>query len=187
MLNDLIKKHNAKVQSRLDAQLIMSNTTNDLLAIEAIKEALIASKNHNYPVGAIIVDSNNKILSRNHNHVFDPHFNSMGHAEMMTLNEFESKNPEIDYKGIRLITSIEPCMMCYSRLILSKIDIIEFIADDPRHGALAFSTHFPESYDVFRHPKLFSKFECNKNISQIASDLFFKHPLWDTDIYQTHR
>lgn len=187
MLNDLIKKHNADIELQLNAQLGISDSHDDLLALEAIKEALIASKNHNYPVGAIIVDSNNKILARNHNHVFDPHFNSMGHAEMMTMNEFESKNPESDYKGIRLITSIEPCMMCYSRLILSKIDLIEFIADDPRHGALEFSKHFPESYDVFRQPKTFSKLECNKKISQIASDLFFKHPLWDTDIYQTHR
>lgn len=138
-----IKKHNAEIEERLNAQLNMRITPHDLLAIEAIKEALKASKNHNYPVGALIVDKDDKILARNHNHVFNPYFNSMGHAEMTTLNEFESQHPEIDYKGIRLITSIEPCMMCYSRLILSKLDTIEFIADDPRHGAVEFSKHFP--------------------------------------------
>jgi len=187
MLDDLIKKHNLEIEMRLNAQLNMSVTPHDLLAIEVIKEALKASKNHNYPVGALIVDKDYKILARNHNHVFSPYFNSMGHAEMTTLNEFESKYPEIDYKGIRLITSIEPCIMCYSRLILSKLDTIEFIADDPRHGAVEFSKHFPKSYDVFRQPHIFSRFACAKEISQIASDLFFKHPLWDTEIYQTHK
>lgn len=187
MLEDLIKKHNAEIEMRLNTQLNTSVTPHDLLAIEAIKEALKASKNHNYPVGALIVDRDYKILARNHNHVFDPYFNSMGHAEMTTLNEFESKYPEIDYKGISLITSIEPCVMCYSRLILSKIDTIAFIADDPRHGAVEFSKNFPKSYDVFRQSKTFSRFECVREISHIASDLFFKHPLWDTETYQTHK
>lgn len=106
---------------------------------------------------------------------------------MTTLNEFESKYPEINYKGIRLITSIEPCMMCYSRLILSKLDTIEFVANDPRHGVVEFSKQFPKSYNIFQQPHMFSRFSCTKEISQIASDLFFKHPLWDTEIYQTHQ
>ena len=186
-LDDLIKKHNTEIEERLNAQLNTNVTPHDLLAIEAIKEALKASRNHNYPVGALIVDNDYQILARNHNHVFDPYFNSMGHAEMTTLNEFESKYPEIGYKGIRLITSIEPCIMCYSRLILSKIDTIEFIADDPRHGAVEFSKHFPKSYNVFQQPHVFSRFTCAAEISHIASDLFFKHPLWDTEIYQTHK
>lgn len=40
---------------------------------------------------------------------------------------------------------------------------------------------------VFRKPKTFLKLDCNKSISEISSDLFFKHPLWDTDTYQTHQ
>ena len=39
ILDDLIKKHNTEIAARLNAQLRMDNTTNDLLAIEAIKEA----------------------------------------------------------------------------------------------------------------------------------------------------
>ena len=32
------------------------------------------------------------------------------------------------------------------------MDTIEFVADDPRHGAVEFSKNFPESYDIFQKP-----------------------------------
>lgn len=60
MIDTLIKKHNAEIEMRLNTQLNVCVTPHDLLAIEAIKEALKASKNNNYPVGALIIDKDYK-------------------------------------------------------------------------------------------------------------------------------
>lgn len=162
-------------------------TVSDQLAIVAIKQAIMAAEMNNYPVGAIIVNKQGDILQANHNHVFHPYFNSMAHAEMMTLNAFEQKNPTINYNDLSLITSLEPCIMCYSRLLLSKIPTIYYVAKDWRHGAMEFSKQFPESYDIFKQHKTFQQLDCVPALQKIAGDVFFNHKGWEEGNYHNHQ
>lgn len=110
----------------------------------------------------------------------------MAHAEMTTLNAFEKKFTQLDHNDCSLITTVEPCMMCYSRLLISKISHIYYLADDKRHGAVEFSKQFPKSYDIFKVSKTFEKYDCSDTLAEIASDLFFKNSQWNTAAYQEH-
>jgi tRNA(Arg) A34 adenosine deaminase TadA len=55
-----------------------------------LEEALLAGRQGNYPVGAVITDSTFRVIARSRNSVFKPVFRSEAHAEMNALSEFEA-------------------------------------------------------------------------------------------------
>ena len=66
------------------------------LGVVACQEALVAALRGNYGVGALLVDPQGTIVARGQNAVFSPYFRSDLHAEMVVMNIFEERHPEID-------------------------------------------------------------------------------------------
>jgi hypothetical protein len=66
------------------------------LGMVACQEALVAALRGNYGVGALLVDPQGTIVARGQNAVFSPYFRSDLHAEMVVMNTFEERHPEID-------------------------------------------------------------------------------------------
>jgi len=100
---------------------------------EALKEAKIALEKEEIPVGAIVVFKN-KIIARAYNQV-ELLNDATAHAEMIALtqamNFFRSKW----LKDCTLYVTLEPCLMCATALVLSRIDKVVFGAYDERWGA----------------------------------------------------
>ncbi|MDD4924315.1 MAG: nucleoside deaminase, partial [Dehalococcoidales bacterium] len=71
----------------------------------------------NFGVGCVITDNNNTLVSYGNNQVFFPQFRSDFHAEMVTLNHFESVVKPAFVSGYKLFTSLEPCPMCLARIL----------------------------------------------------------------------
>lgn len=96
----------------------------------------MAGAEGNYGIGAVIVDSNGNVIARGHNRVFQPRHNSSKHAEMDVLDVYEELCHEQgrSSKGDVLITSLEPCPMCLSRIITSQINTVYYAADDELGG-----------------------------------------------------
>ena len=100
---------------------------------EALKEARLAAKEDEVPVGCVVVH-NGKIIARGHNQIErlkDP----TAHAEMLALTS------ATNYLGTKWLSSasiyvtIEPCSMCAGALVLARIKRLIFGADDPKAGA----------------------------------------------------
>src|SRR5262249_22052137 len=66
------------------------------LGMVACQEALLAASRGNYGVGAVLVDPQGTVVEQGQNAVFYPHFRSDLHAEMVALNAFEDRHPEVD-------------------------------------------------------------------------------------------
>ena len=101
--------------------------------IEAIKEAKCAASLGEVPVGAVIV-CNDEIVARAHN-LSERNNNPTHHAELLVIEKALKVLGTKNLKGCELYVTLEPCAMCISACMLSKIDRVYFGAYDTKSGA----------------------------------------------------
>src|SRR5262249_47385906 len=86
------------------------------------------------PVGAVIV-RDGELLGEGWNRteqLNDP----TAHAEILALRRATALARNHRLTGAALITTLEPCVMCFGALLESRIAIVVSGADDPLRGAL---------------------------------------------------
>jgi len=106
----------------------------DLLFMkEALKEAKVALEKEEVPVGAVVVFKN-KIIARAYNQV-ELLNDATAHAEMIALTQATNFFRSKWLKDCTLYVTLEPCLMCATALVLSRIDKVIFGAYDERWGA----------------------------------------------------
>ncbi len=154
---------------------------------EAVALAVKAAKLGNFGVGAVLCDGDGTIIAYGHNEVFIPYARSDAHAEMMAMNHFEKEwrasNPHIDATTLTLITTLEPCIMCTGRLLISAVNQIKYISPDLNHGTTDIVKHLPETYACFTDKTNFSLAnDCPLELRQLAHDIFFTHPLFEKQV-----
>ncbi len=106
--------------------------------IEFMKEALIeadkAMKNHEVPVGAVVV-YNDKIIARAHN--TREHSNQFqGHAEFLAMLKAQEVLGDWRLESCDVYVTLEPCPMCAGAMIQSRIKNVYYGAKDPKAGAI---------------------------------------------------
>lgn len=101
--------------------------------IEAIKEAKCAKSIGEVPVGAVVV-YNDEIVARSHN-LSEKNNNPTHHAELLAIEKALRYLGTKNLKGCELYVTLEPCAMCISACMLSKVDKVYFGAYDTKSGA----------------------------------------------------
>ncbi len=101
--------------------------------LEAIKEAKKALCEKEVPVGAVIV-YNDEVVARSHN-LSEKNHNPTHHAELLAIEKALKSLGTKNLKGCELYVTLEPCAMCISACMLSKIDKVYFGAYDTKSGA----------------------------------------------------
>jgi tRNA(Arg) A34 adenosine deaminase TadA len=113
----------------------------DALGKLACEEAIAASGEGNYGVGAVLTDESGAVLLRARNRAFEPRFASEGHAEMVLVSRLEAERPELEPSRLTLLVSLEPCPMCYARLKLAGIGRVLYVAADDGGGMVRRAGH----------------------------------------------
>ena len=103
---------------------------------KALQEANYAFFKNEVPVGCVIVH-NNEIISRSSNMV-ELLNDSTAHAELIAITSAQNNLNCKNLENCTLYTTLEPCMMCYGAIYLSKIKTIVYGASDQKRG---FSKH----------------------------------------------
>ena len=101
----------------------------------ALAEARKAGERGEVPVGAVLVDGQQNVLSVAGNNSIgksDP----AGHAEMIVLREAGSKIGNYRLLDTTLYVTIEPCMMCAGAIIHARVSRLVFGAKDPKTGGV---------------------------------------------------
>jgi tRNA(adenine34) deaminase len=100
---------------------------------EALALAEEAGANGEIPVGAIIVDSEGRIIGRggNRRESGDP----LGHAELIAIRQAAEAIGDWRLEGTTMVVTLEPCAMCAGAIVLSRIPRVVFGAWDPKAGA----------------------------------------------------
>ena len=105
----------------------------------AIRVAREAEKLNEVPIGAVLVDSDGRILAATSNRTIknnDP----TAHAEILALRLAALRIGNYRLAGTTMYSTIEPCTMCAGALVNARVARIVFGAHDERFGAV--ETHF---------------------------------------------
>lgn len=136
-------------------------------------EALSALTEGNYGVGGVLADPNGQIVTRGHNQAFSPRFRSDRHCEMVIMDAFEAEHPDVvNMRGYTLFTSLEPCSMCVSRIIISGIGTVKYVAVDEGGGMARRLDALPDNFRRLVQKQTFVLAQCSPELRQLARDIF---------------
>lgn len=101
-------------------------------------EAWRSFRTGNFGIGAVLVDGTGNVVARGRNMVFSKTGdqplagNYMAHAEMNLFAGMAS----FDAKGLQLLSTLQPCLMCASTSLFLNVETISYAADDEYFNAL---------------------------------------------------
>lgn len=133
--------------------------------------ALSSVVSGNYGIGALIIDKEGKIVVSGHNEICHPYFRSDAHAEMVVISKFESKFKNRTKDELSLYTSLEPCPMCYIRILTSGIPSIFHVANDDPGGMVQRAELLPIYWRSMANKHTFSKLNAREELRSISLDI----------------
>jgi len=110
----------------------------------AIALADAAGKAGDVPVGAVIVDAQGNAIAEAENRRERDH-DPTAHAEVLALRAAGNALNTWRLDGCRLYVTLEPCPMCAGALILARLGMLVYGADDPKAGAIRSVLNLPDS------------------------------------------
>ena len=99
---------------------------------EALKEAQMAFRNGESPIGAVIVHKN-RIIARAHNQV-EILKDATAHAEMIAITQAANTLGDWRLTETTLYVTKEPCFMCSGALLQSRVKHLVFGVRDENGG-----------------------------------------------------
>ncbi len=110
-------------------------TTDDEQCMQlALHQAQLALDSGNFPVGCVLVQENTLLQSGYRQNSEGTMSNEIDHAEMVTLRALLAKQPELDWQKITVYSTMEPCLMCYTTLLLSGVRRFVWAYEDVMGG-----------------------------------------------------
>jgi tRNA(Arg) A34 adenosine deaminase TadA len=141
-----------------------------ILALQAVAQG-------NYGVGAVITNLQGQVVAEGQNKLLKPYIRTDHHAEMMALDVFEDRFPDLKQViGFTLYTSLESCPMCTVRLINSGIRRVIFAAEDPECGMVSQWEKLPPFWQQMAKrrepPQFFGRPACDPELINAAGEIF---------------
>ncbi len=87
------------------------------------------------PVGAVVVDGDDRIVGEGRN-VRERDADPLGHAELVAIAAASRTLGRWRLSGCTLYVTLEPCFMCAGALVNARVDRLVFGALDPKAGAV---------------------------------------------------
>jgi tRNA(adenine34) deaminase len=137
----------------------------------ALREAELAYKRKEVPIGAIVVREN-RIIGRGYNQIEalqDP----TAHAEMIAITAAANQLGSRRLEKCTLYVTLEPCPMCAGAIVLARLPRLVYGGEDPKAGACG------TLFDIVRDERLNHRVEVvggvmSERCSAILKDFFTK-------------
>jgi len=136
----------------------------------AIEQAEIAGRIGEVPIGAVIADSSEQLISTGHNlreRTNDP----TAHAEIIAIRKAGEKLQSWRLEGSTIYVTVEPCVMCIGAIILARIRRLVFGAKDPKAGAVS-SVYSLGADSRLNHIVEITEGICEEECSNMLKDFF---------------
>jgi tRNA(adenine34) deaminase len=100
----------------------------------ALAEARLALAEGEFPVGCVLA-ADGQILAQGHRrNSGSASRNELDHAEVVTLRGLLAARPKLNCDKITCYSTLEPCLMCYSTLLLSGVRRFVWAYEDVMGG-----------------------------------------------------
>lgn len=109
----------------------------------ALRLAAEAASLGDVPVGAVLVDSDGRVVATDRNRkeeLSDP----TAHAELLVLSAAARSRNDWRLDGHVLVVTLEPCAMCAMAAVWARVDRIVYGAADPKAGAALSLFNIPQ-------------------------------------------
>jgi tRNA(adenine34) deaminase len=113
----------------------------------ALDEARRAAEHGDVPIGAVVLDSDGRVVAADHNRreaMADP----TAHAEILVLRAAAAAAGGWRLDRHTLVVTLEPCPMCAGAAVNARIGRIVYGAADPKAGAAL------SLYNIAQDPRL---------------------------------
>lgn len=144
-------------------------------SLRACQLALRAAERGNVGVGAILIDEGGKIVLEAINGVLENGYRSDRHAEMVLINRLERKHrTKQDLSRHTILSSLEPCPMCMTRLIFSGVGNILYVASDESGGMVRRFRQLPPLFQQIANTQqqLWQKAVCSETLESLSSRIW---------------
>jgi len=101
----------------------------------AIEEAQLAGSIGEVPIGSVITDKDNNIISSGYN-LREKNQDPTAHAEIIAIRRASEKLQSWRMDGTTLYVTLEPCAMCIGAIVLARVSRLVFGARDTKAGAV---------------------------------------------------
>ena len=99
----------------------------------ALQQAQVALKLGEVPIGAVIVNEIGEVIGVGCNLV-ETNQTQTAHAEMLALIQAAKNNSDWRLQNCTLYSTLEPCAMCMSAIVMSRVGRVVFAASSPIFG-----------------------------------------------------
>ena len=99
----------------------------------ALAEARQAADEGEIPIGAVVVDSDGRIVGRGHN-LTERLTDVTAHAEMQAITAAAATIGGKYLQDCTLYVTVEPCLMCAGAIAWAQVGRIVIGCDDPKRG-----------------------------------------------------
>lgn len=103
-------------------------------------QAKVALRREEVPIGAIVVDKDGKVLARAYNAV-EQKQTQTAHAEIIAIRKAARKIGSWRLNGCTIYVTLEPCLMCFSLIQLSRLEKIAYGARSTLFGVSTLEEH----------------------------------------------
>jgi tRNA(adenine34) deaminase len=100
----------------------------------ALEEATQALKTGEFPVGCVLAYDDRVLVTGSRHNSTPDNYNELDHAEMAALRRLADLGPDVDKEKIVVFSTLEPCLMCYSALIVNGIRNLVYAFEDVMGG-----------------------------------------------------
>jgi len=138
----------------------------------------------NLPVGSVIT-LDDEIIAEGQNTIWTPKFSPGRHAEMEAMVAVPVELwPRA--RKMTLYTTLEPCLMCMSAILMHRIGRVVYGSNDPRGGAAHAFGHLPPVFEQLRQniewvgpflPEVCD--ELNQTVATMMAD--YKARIWGSE------
>jgi tRNA(adenine34) deaminase len=101
------------------------------LALEQARQALAAGE---FPVGCVVADDRRVLASAGRRGSRGPAPSELDHAEIIALRRLDALAEPAARGRLTLVTTLEPCLMCYGAILLAGIGRIVYAYEDVMGG-----------------------------------------------------
>ena len=171
------------IEKRIEAYKPDPEYRDDIYGLLVVRQALVALKNGSGGIGACLVnEKTGEVVATGRNRQYSPYFRSDLHGEMDLLTRWEDrlkkkggKNSGFDPRkceDLVLISSMEPCPMCLTRIINAGIKKMYYIAEDPEGGMVSRMDSLPPFWIKFAQGREYRLAVCSPELRRISEELF---------------